>query len=201
MSAKNVKIDAISQLCELVEDGYVKKLLAKDESTLERWESNVSLHLREGFLIKLIQEDHRNIVNLAVASWKERELIILKLFDGSYEEFSQMFTFLHAKILCEKSISRCGNTPMELKINLASQRSRLLVRNIGWCRKFCYFLPLIVPDMKAQLAQIGGMMSAVFYLEMLEKAKDRSQQNDLIPLDTEFFEELYECWSYAQELV
>ena len=200
---------AISSLWNLLQDEYVIKLAAPDEVTLERWQSDYLVYLREGFQIHEIQNEHRSIVDSALVEWKSNEARLLSLFDGSHDKFSTWFASLREAMWRDqtipvKSFSHDENDDAHILYG-ATELSRMVVMNITWCPTFGAFLPLAIPEIRRPLAQVGMMMSSIFFLEMIAKVRDRSDIRAVqvplhLHLETYKFATIDTCWLRAKEL-
>jgi hypothetical protein len=200
MSVRNVKPVAIWKVCEFLEDEYVNRVMAPDEATVERWQSDSLAHLREGYRIREIQNEHRKIVDSALIQWKDCESVVLGIFDGSHDDFAEWFSLLRATMWRDQYVPLHSLGSENNLIYGATELSRRVVTNIGWCRAFGAFLPLSIPEIRPSLAQVGMMMSSIFYLEMIAKERDRNQMKKQVPLDSERFERIDSIWRRAKEL-
>lgn len=211
--------DAISKICGLFEPGYgyVKVNYQADEQTNERWHSDHLAFLREKYEIKQISDEHREILDSALALFDERSSPLMRYFGNAHVDFEEWFSSLREWIWRNKSVPSFLVDEDDPTFDIlddptfdilnpkllkgAMYLSRMVVGNINVCKVFCALVPLAVPDLQLVLAQVGVRMASIYYLERIAKVQDydRSKKH-YVPLDPERFKIIDSLWHIAYEL-
>lgn len=204
--------DAIETICNLFDPGYgyVKYLYPRDNQTTERWNLDPLAKFRECYEIKQISDEHRKLLDSALALFNERSSPLLRYFDHAHVDFHEWFSSWRELIWQNNSVPprKLRKDPSYdiLKPELftgAMQASRHMVMNIRTCNVYCAILPLAVPNMQRLLAQIGVRMASIYYIETIAKWEDEDSylnNGRPRPLDFEHFKTIDVLWRRAREL-
>jgi hypothetical protein len=192
---------AIWKICQLIDDEYLVRLAAPDQATVDRWVSDDLVLLDEGYRIRTFQSEHLNFVEAAVSEWEERSFAVVDMFGGSCDELIDWFDGIRSKMWRDKLVVVRSREDERDIIYEATERSRLVVINVGWCRDFGAILPVLIPEQRRSLARIGLIMSSIFYLEMIAKLRDLNVVIETVPLDDAYrFKRVDAYWRRAKAL-
>ncbi len=198
MSPRQTEFNSIQKVCELLENEYIVRILAKDQATVDLWHSDTKAFLENGYHIREFNDEHRSIVDFAVNQWENRETMVLKRFENSHNNFIEWFSLLHQKVWQDKIVTLRSWKDKKDLIYYTTELSRQIVGNIGWCRDFGFFLPKLIHENNFLLVRSGLVMSSIFYLEMIAKLRDESQDKESIALNVEYFEKIDSYWRIAK---
>lgn len=186
--------DAIECLCALVDEKHLVKALARNEAEADHWNASTSAKLREYYSIKPVENDGLNVIESALLEWREIEKIVLSAAKASPLEFDHWFSSVRNTLQKDQSIIVQPGTRLFSVLSFAGE----IVRNIQWVRTFSWALPQLLPDRQKELAQIGGRVAAVFYLEQIDKWIRHPSSVQSTPVVQ--FEQIDAYWVFATEL-
>jgi hypothetical protein len=184
---------ALQRLCEEVIEIRMIRISSRDEETLYRWQNNSVLHAREGFMAHAFNSDDEQLISAALAEWKKRENCMLGPLKVNGPVFDRWFQTIVKVFMQEHGQKRHRGS----RYSYAMSGSRDIVRNISWIRSFSIFLPKYAPHRREELADCACRMSAIFYLEQMDKWFEKREVglND----DLSYFERIDAYWRYSLE--
>lgn len=185
--------DAIECLCALVDEKHLVKALARNEAEAARWTASTLAKLHEYYRIKPVENDGLNVIESALLEWREIEKIVLSAAKASPLEFDHWFSSVRNTLQKDQSIIVQPGTRLYNVLSAAA-----IVRNIEWVRTFSWALPQLFPDRQKELAQIGGRVAAIFYLEQIDKWVRHPSSVQSAPAVQ--FEKIDAYWVFATEL-
>ena len=153
----------ISPIDKLVDEvwGYcVIQRAPKNEETLKRWQGDEFSRLKEGFVIHPLPLELSGLVQDAIKQWENIEKQVLDRLKMSREEFLIKFKELREDFLKQGKRWRPILFSLYPKVYGA-------VRNMEWVNLFSWMLPHAYREQMDQLQQIGRMVTALFYIEII----------------------------------
>jgi len=149
--------------------------LPYDADTVARWQSCPLAELRERYTMKALHEEHYGLLSDALAKWRDRERRVLYLFGDSPEEFDSWFISERESLLQGRPIfGKHWYAVEQERLTFAAEASRTVLWNIWLAKSFGAYLPLSVPQSRAELATVGTRMAAIYFLECVAKMHDMS---------------------------
>ena len=164
-------IPSIDKLEREIWDIWVRECAAQDGETLKRWQIDELSHLKERFLVQKLPSNLQYLAHNALNQWQELESkICLKLGMDRTE-------ILHVFEAAREEFLR-NDKNWERKINPLQNKVWGAVRNINWVDLFSWILPNADIEHSEEYRQIGRLIAAIFYIEMLSKyGHDRDNSN------------------------
>ena len=152
----------IEQLEEELWWKCVQEHAAKDQEMAERWQTDESAHLREGYTILPMPDSLQPLVEKAIAQWRERKKKICSRLQMPPEQFVAEFTKARDQFLRDDDqwsvfVTRVGHVVYGA------------VRNMNWVNLFGWILPVADADNEDQHRETGRFIAALFYTELLLK--------------------------------
>lgn len=166
---------AIDRLEEEVWVACITQRAARDQQTIERWQSNEYAHLKERFIVSPLPASLNDLLENALKEWRQRESRLLSVLGLSRDQFLDQFEKTRASFLQ-------GQNDWQGFVNQAGGAVYAVVKNLDWVNLFGWILPSAKPDEAARLSDIGKTVTALFYLEMLWKNPD-ARPEDLKRID------------------
>ena len=185
---------------------WATALTTTDKGQVQNAES-LYLYLRDGFRVSLLRDEDCPLLESAIGVWREKEALVRKLHDAYVEgcrhgrrrgmsnpppntDFDLWFAEIQLVIaggqMFEPPVSGGSFMDDRAFLNSYLYQLRRIVLNISWCRCYVAFVPMAVPQRCAEIAEIGRMMTKIFYLENLGKQLDRVEAgtgHDLSTMD------------------
>jgi len=149
----------------------VLECAAQDQETINRWQTDELSHLKERFLVQSLPLDLKNIAHNALIQWQQLEkniclklgmdsIEILNVFESAWEDFLR------------------NRNDLQEKISSLQSKVRGAVPNTNWVNLFSWILPNAVIEHSEEYRQIGRIVTAIFYIEMLSKyGNDHTNSN------------------------
>lgn len=134
----------------------------KDLETENRWATNETAYLREGFIIKQIPEHIHQLVIKAVLYWEDLEKNLLDRLLISRADYLRNFSEARTCYLN-------GSQEWEDFIFSTESAVRGVVRNMDWVNLFSWILPIADLENSEHHRLNGQMVATVFYSELLSK--------------------------------
>ncbi|MBF0397825.1 MAG: hypothetical protein HQK78_13685 [Desulfobacterales bacterium] len=154
----------IDQLVEELWGCCVMQRAAQDQATIERWQTNEIDHLKERFVVQIMPDSLKPLLEKAIAQWEGIEKKLLSHLKMNREQFLQEFekarnAYLRKNTEWHKFVSSVG-----LIISYSHP-----VRNMEWVNLFSWILPAAHPDNEIEHRIRGKMVTSIFYIEQLLK--------------------------------
>ncbi len=152
----------ISRLEEELWESCVYRRVADDMETVERWQQDPLAFQLEGLTIKPMPAALEPLLEQAIASWKQTEAKICARLRISREQFLEEFE--KARSGFQSGLGEWSEFARHGEIVYGA------VLNMDVVNMFAWILPAADPGRQDELHQIGRMVVAVFYTELLYKA-------------------------------
>lgn len=135
---------------------------AKDHETIDRWQSDEIAHLKECFFVQPIPLGLDELVKNALTQWQQIETKVSLNLGMNREQFLKEF---------EKTREDFLNKGTEWEKAVESMQFELygVVRNMDWVNLFSWVLPGADKEYYENHREIGRMVTAIFYIELLSK--------------------------------
>ena len=149
----------------------VMQRAAQDEETINRWQTNELSHLKERFLVQPLPLELKNMAHSALIEWQQLEKKICSNLGMNRTEFLSLF---------EKAREDYLNNGKDWQKIISSIQNKVYgaVRNMDWVNLFSWILPQADKEHNEEYIQIGCMVTAIFYIEMLSKfGRDHNNDN------------------------
>lgn len=174
----------IDQLEEKVWDSCVVERPARNQETVEKWQSDAYVHLKERYYVNPLPSSLHSLIDEAITQWEKIEAKVLNGLGMTKDQFLIEFESTRQNLLkndlsWQKSVTTSG------KLVYGA------VRNIDWVNLFGWILPAAYPEIADRLRIIGRMVTAIFYTELLWK-NINGNEIDL--------KEIEACWKLANGL-
>lgn len=179
-------VDRINALVDMVWSRCVQRRAAKDDETAQRWQDDYLTYMREGFAFLPTGSDMEPAIEDAIDAWKEIEAQIFSMIGMDRAGFMDKFESARANLLAggaDWQVFAFENGPL---VNGA-------VFNIDWVGLFAWILPLADAKRLDTYREIGRMVTATLYTEILYK----SMEEPLV-LENSHIEEK---WRMAKEIL
>lgn len=134
----------------------------KDQETINRWQTDEISHLKERFYVQPMPSSLNGLVQSALVQWQQIETKVCSNLGMTREQFLKEFEearedFLNNGIKWDKAIYSMQNAVYGA------------VRNMDWVNLFAWVLPLADTEFLVKHREIGRMVTAIFYIELLSK--------------------------------
>jgi hypothetical protein len=140
----------------------VMQRAAKNQETMERWQTDELSHLRERFLVQPMPPELNDLVQSALGQWQKIEEKVSSGLGMNRAEFLMEFEKARQDFLDRGKEWQKAVTCMATKLYGA-------VRNMDWVNLFSWVLPNADTEHSEEYRAMGRMVTAIFYVELLSK--------------------------------
>ncbi|MEJ5366629.1 MAG: hypothetical protein WHS86_16155 [Desulfosoma sp.] len=180
---------------QLVDETYahcVRERPARDAETVYRWQKDEISHLRERFEVLPLMPELRQLALEAVDHWRERESRLLETLKTTKEEFLSTFRAIREDVL------KGGSQSLRAAYALYP-KTRGVCRNMDWVNLFSWILPQADPDRAAIYGEVGRIVTACLYIEILSKLQPFQAEEESITKDRDLMR-IEARWQLAERL-
>ena len=143
------------------------------QDVFDRWSTDELAHIRERFLVLPVQTEHMTLIQEAIAQWNEREKKGLQRIGMSKNDFLQRFELGRQNFLT-------GNLNWMVHVISVGIKLDGVVRNMDWVNLFSWVLPQSDAKCANEHRQMGKMVAAFFYCELLAKYGNSGPGHDAL---------------------